>query len=76
MDTKLLFEYNLQYFAKEGPGGEKTEPATDKKKDDARKEGQVAKSKELNGAISLFAMFLVLRIYVGNMGISFLETGS
>ena len=76
MDVKLLFEYNLQYFAKEGPGGEKTEPATDKKKDDARKEGQVAKSKELNGAISLFAMFLVLRIYVGNMGISFLEVFS
>ena len=76
MDVRLLFEYNLQYFAKEGPGGEKTEPATDKKKDDARKEGQVAKSKELNGAISLFAMFLVLRIYVGNMGISFLEVFS
>ncbi len=76
MDVKLLFQYNLQYFAKEGPGGEKTEPATDKKKDDARKEGQVAKSRELSGAISLFAMFLVLRIYVGNMGISFLEVFS
>ncbi len=76
MEVKLLFEYNLQYFAKEGPGGEKTEPATDKKKDDARKEGQVAKSKELNGAISLFAMFLVLKIYIGNMGISFLEVFS
>lgn len=73
MEVKLLFEYNLQFFAKEGPGGEKTEPATDKKKDDARKEGQVAKSKELNGAISLFAMFLVLKIYIGNMGVSFLE---
>ena len=23
--------FDLQYFAKEGPGGEKTEPATDKK---------------------------------------------
>ena len=68
-----MFDYDLQYFAKEGPGGEKTEPATDKKKDDARKEGQVAKSKELNGAISLFAMFLVLKVYIGNMGISFLE---
>lgn len=76
MEVGLLFEYNLQYFAKEGPGGEKTEPATDKKKDDARKEGQVAKSKELNGAISLFAMFLVLKIYIGNMGISFLEVFS
>ena len=68
-----MFDLNLQYFAKEGPGGEKTEPATDKKKDDARKEGQVAKSKELNGAISLFAMFLVLKVYVGNLGTSFLE---
>ena len=70
---ELLFEYNLQYFAKEGPGGEKTEPATDKKKDDARKEGQVAKSKELTGAISLFAMFLVLKIFIGSLGTSFLE---
>lgn len=69
----FMFGLDLQYFAKEGPGGEKTEPATDKKKSDARKEGQVAKSKELNGAISLFAMFLVLKIYVGNLGISFVE---
>ena len=36
--------YDLQFFAKDGPGGEKTEPATDKKLRDARKEGQVAKS--------------------------------
>ena len=71
--TELLFNYDLQFFAKEGPGGEKTEPATDKKKSDARKEGQVAKSKELNGAISLFAMFLVLKIYIGNLGTSFLQ---
>lgn len=76
MEDRLLFVYNLQFFAKEGPGGEKTEPATDKKKDDARKEGQVAKSRELNGAISLFAMFLVLKVYIGNMGISFLEVFS
>ncbi|MBQ7480450.1 MAG: EscU/YscU/HrcU family type III secretion system export apparatus switch protein, partial [Lachnospiraceae bacterium] len=73
---ELLFEYDLQYFAKEGPGGEKTEPATDKKKQDARKEGQVAKSKELTGAISLFAMFLVLKIFIGNLGTSFLQTFS
>ena len=72
----LLFGYDLQYFAKEGPGGEKTEPATDKKKDDARKEGQVAKSKELTGAISLFAMFLVLKIFIGSLGTSFLEVFS
>lgn len=73
---ELLFEYDLQYFAKEGPGGEKTEPATAKKKHDARKEGQVAKSKELTGAISLFAMFLVLKIFIGNIGTSFLQTFS
>ncbi|MBR4718983.1 MAG: flagellar biosynthesis protein FlhB [Lachnospiraceae bacterium] len=72
----LLFGYDLQYFAKEGPGGEKTEPATDKKKSDARKEGQVAKSKELSGAISLFAMFLILKIFIGSLGTSFLEVFS
>ena len=38
-----MLVYNLQFFAKDGPGGEKTEPATQKKLSDARKEGQVAK---------------------------------
>lgn len=47
---------NLQLFAKDGPGGEKTEPATSKKLDDIRKEGQVAKSKELITAVSLMAL--------------------
>ena len=69
----VMFDLNLQYFAKEGPGGEKTEPATDKKKEDARKEGQVAKSRELGSAVSLFALFVVLKVYVGNLGNSFLE---
>ncbi len=68
-----MFELNLQYFAKEGPGGEKTEPATDKKRNDARKEGQVAKSKELTSAISLFLLFLVLKIFIGSLGQSFLD---
>ena len=39
--------YNLQWFAQDGEGGEKTEPATEKKLKDAREEGKVAKSKEL-----------------------------
>ncbi len=69
-----LFELDLQYFAKEGPGGEKTEEATQKKKDDTRKEGQVAKSKELNVAVSLLAGFLTLRIYSGRLGFHFIET--
>lgn len=43
----MILEYNLQFFAKDGPGGERTEPATEKKLSDARKEGQVAKSKEI-----------------------------
>ena len=35
----MILELNLQFFAKEGPGGEKTEDATPKKLQDARKEG-------------------------------------
>jgi len=30
-----MINYNLQFFAKDGPGGEKTELATSKKLDDA-----------------------------------------
>lgn len=63
-----MLQYDLQFFAKEGPGGEKTEPATAKKLSDARKEGQVAKSKEVGNALTLLAMFLFLKIWIGNMG--------
>lgn len=69
----MVLEYNLQFFAKDGPGGEKTEPATEKKLTDARKEGQVAKSKELNTALSLLALFLVLKLWVGNIGTNLLS---
>ena len=34
-----MLKYELQFFAKEGEGGEKTEEATPKKLEDARKEG-------------------------------------
>lgn len=68
----LLIEYNLQWFAKDGDGGEKTEPATAKKLADARKEGQVAKSQELNSAISLVALFVILKISVSFVGERFL----
>lgn len=44
-ERDLLLKYNLQWFAKEGPGGEKTEPATAKKLKDAREEGKVAKAR-------------------------------
>lgn len=63
-----MLEYNLQFFAKEGPGGEKTEPATEKKLSDARKEGQVAKSREIANGFGLLALFLVLRIWIGVIG--------
>ncbi|MCM1105671.1 MAG: flagellar biosynthesis protein FlhB [Blautia sp.] len=55
---------NLQFFAKDGEGGEKTEPATAKKLKDAREEGKVAKSKELDSAFSLIVLFLCLRIFI------------
>ena len=72
-DDRLLLQYNLQFFAKDGPGGEKTEEPTGKKLDDARKEGQVAKSKEIANAFGMLALFLILKIYVGTIGTRFLE---
>ena len=60
--------FDLQFFAKEGMGGEKTEPATQKKLSDARKEGQVAKSREIGNGLGLFALFLILKLWVGHMG--------
>jgi len=43
--------------------GEKTEKATPKKRSEARKEGQVAKSKELNSAFTLLFSFLMLSFW-------------
>ena len=68
-----MIAYNLQFFAKEGPGGEKTEEPTSKKLSDARKEGQVAKSKEIANATGLIAMFLILKFGIGYFGNHFLE---
>ncbi|MCR5799436.1 MAG: flagellar biosynthesis protein FlhB [Lachnospiraceae bacterium] len=64
---------NLQFFADDGQGGEKTEPASQKKLDDARKEGQVAKSKEIANGLGLVALFLLLKFWIGRMGEQFLE---
>ncbi|HAQ06916.1 MAG TPA: flagellar biosynthesis protein FlhB, partial [Bacillus bacterium] len=49
---------DLQFFA-----GEKTEKATPKKKQDARKKGQVAKSQDVNTAIVLLSVFLFLMFF-------------
>ena len=72
-DTMLLLKLNLQFFAKDGPGGEKTEPATSKKLDDVRKEGQVAKSKELITAISLISLFIILKVYMSSLGTGLID---
>lgn len=67
-EKHLAIEYNLQFFAKDGPGGEKTEPATSKKLNDTRKQGQVAKSKDLIMAASLMSLFIIIKVYVVTMG--------
>ena len=41
----MILEYNLQFFAKEGAGGEKTEAATPKKLDKAREEDRLPKAR-------------------------------
>jgi flagellar biosynthetic protein FlhB len=66
--NKNFLSYNLQWFAKDGEGGEKTEPATQKKLTDARKEGKVAKSKELTSAFMLITLFLIIKIFVSQIG--------
>ncbi|MGM0873683.1 MAG: flagellar biosynthesis protein FlhB [Bacillota bacterium] len=48
-----LLKLDLQFFS-----GEKTEKATPRKKQDARKKGQVAKSADVNTALSLLTIFL------------------
>ena len=63
-------QYNLQFFAE---GGDKTEDATSKKLTDARGEGQVAKSTELITASGLATFFIVLKIFSGYMGESFIK---
>src|SRR3954452_11737282 len=43
-----------------GGGGEKTEKATPKRRQEARKKGQVTKSADLNGAVVLLAALFAL----------------
>jgi flagellar biosynthetic protein FlhB len=58
--------FNLQLFA-----GEKTEKATPRRREDARKKGQVLKSQEVNTFIVLLTVIFFLRIYGGFMLQSF-----
>lgn len=72
-EVHVMLPLNLQFFADDGQGGEKTEEPTAKKLEDARKEGQVAKSREIANGLGILALFLVLQLWVGNMGKSFME---
>ena len=52
------WRFDLQLFA----DGDKTEEPTQKKRNDARKKGQVGKSQELNTAFVLLMGFFMLKI--------------
>ncbi len=68
-----MISYDLQFFA-DGPGGEKTEQPTAKKLQDARQEGQVAKSQEIGHAAGLMALFIMIRVLYPYMGTNFSNT--
>lgn len=70
----LQLVYNLQWFAKDGPGGEKTEPATSKKLKEARDDGKVIKSRELSAAVDLIVLFLLLKIFISYVSQGLLKT--
>ena len=67
---RYILPYHLQFFAE---GAEKTEQPTTKKLSEARKEGQVARSKELTTSVELIALFLTLKIFLGYMADKFIE---
>ena len=70
---KVVYCYDLQLFAKDGPNGEKTEEPTSKKLSDARKKGQVGKSKEVTTAAMLLTFFILLKFFIGYLGGRFLS---
>ncbi len=70
--TGYFLSYDLQLFAKDGDGGEKTEEPTTKKLQDARNKGQVAKSTDATTAVSLLVFFMMLRLMLGTLGKSFM----
>ncbi len=56
MDEHVVyFLFDLQLFADQGDTGEKTEKATPRRVEEARKKGQVYKSSDLNSAVILLA---------------------
>lgn len=63
----MIERINLQLFAQGGGAGEKTEKATPKKREDARKKGQVLQSREISSAMVLMLVFVTLRIFGSNI---------
>lgn len=74
LEYKIRMPLDLQMFAKEGPGGEKTEDATSKKLEDVRKEGNVAKSAEISTAATLLALYVCLKFTIGFVGNRLMST--
>src|SRR3954447_5626038 len=50
-----------------GGGGEKTEKATPKRREEARKKGQVARSQDLNGSLVLIGGLIALAVWGPHM---------
>lgn len=62
LKLKLLLTLDLQFFA-----GEKTEKATPRRRQEARKKGQVLKSQDLSAALVLLIIFLFLYMAAPSM---------
>lgn len=61
-NMKLLLNLDIQFFS-----GEKTEKATPKKRQDARKKGQVIKSQDVTSAIVMLMVFIFLIFFAGSL---------
>ncbi|MCL2146255.1 MAG: flagellar biosynthesis protein FlhB [Synergistaceae bacterium] len=54
-------DFDLQLF-----GEEKTEPATPRRREKAREEGQVCQSRDLNAVVEIIAGLIVISLYAGH----------
>ncbi|HEY8462569.1 MAG TPA: EscU/YscU/HrcU family type III secretion system export apparatus switch protein, partial [Bacillota bacterium] len=60
--TRSRLRMDLQFFAQDP---DKTEEATPKRKQEARKKGQISKSTDLNAVVVLFGLFILLNALGG-----------
>ncbi|WP_258110248.1 flagellar biosynthesis protein FlhB [Alicyclobacillus sp. SP_1] len=68
-----MLSIQLQRFAGSSSSGEKTERATPRRRQEARREGNVPKSVELSAAIGLLGAMVVLRIVGGKVWGAWME---